>query len=178
MKLTKSLRDAFIRTVMDDVPETDYGEQQQLIATEWAVLIMPPKVRAVWDDKKLRHYIETHHYSQQLCFDDIGDGQQLWISGFYIPAPHDLHPQMSEATQRALYSLEVQAHKQSAHHRELREKLDSIVYGLTTTAALEKALPEFAKYLPKAATKADNLPAVANLVADFVKAGWPKEQAT
>ena len=39
-------------------------------------------------------------------------------------------------------------------------------------------LPEFAKYLPKAVAKTDNLPAVANLVADFVKAGWPKEQAT
>lgn len=177
MKLTNNLRAAFVRAVMDDVPETAYREQQQLIATNWAVSIMPPKVRAVWDDKKLRHYIEIHRYSQQLCFDDIGDGQQLWVNGFSIPAPHDLHPQMDEATQRALYSLEIHANEQAARRRELREKLSSIVYGLTTTAALEKALPEFVKYLPKAAAKTDNLPAVANLVADFVKAGWPKEQA-
>lgn len=138
---------------------------------------MPPKVRAVWDDKDLRHYIEVHHYLQQLCFDDIGDGQQLWVDGLYIPAPDALHPRMDEATQRALYSLKIHANEQAAHRRELRDKLSTIVYGLTTTTALEKALPEFAKYLPKAAAKTDNLPAVANLVTDFVKAGWPKEQA-
>lgn len=174
MKLTNHLRDAFVRAVMNDVPDTDYAAEQQRVATEWAVSIMPPKVRAVWDDKNLRHYIEAHHYSQQLCFDDIGDGQQLWVGGFSIPAPHDLHEQMDDATKRTLYTLEAQSNEQHRRRRELREKLGIIVYALTTTAALEKALPEFAKYLPKATSK--NLPAVANLVTDFVKAGWTKEQ--
>jgi hypothetical protein len=177
MKLTNSLRDTFIRAVMDDVPETDYEAEQQRIATEWAVSIMPPKVRAVWDNKNLRHYIQTHLFAQVLSFDDIGDGQPLSITGFYIPVPNDLHPQMDEATKRALYALEVQLHSQNARRRELRNKLRTTVYALTTTTALEKALPEFTKYLPKAVSKTENLPAVANLVTDFVKAGWPKEQA-
>jgi len=178
MKLTNSLRAAFIRAVMNDVPEADYAAEQQRIATEWAVSIMPPKVRAVWDDKDLRHYIELHYYSQLLQFDDIDDGRQLRVSDLYIPAPRDLHSQMYKNTQRTLYSLEILANEQAAHRHELYEKLRSLINGLTTTTALEKALPEFAKYLPKAVAKTDNLPAVANLVADFVKAGWPKEQAT
>ncbi len=176
MKLTNHIRNTFIRAVMDDVPSTDYGAEQQRVATDWAVSIMPLKVRAVWDDKKLRHYIEACSFSQRLYFDDINEGEQLWVSGFSIPAPHDLHEQMDDATKRTLYTLEAQSNEQHRRRRELREKLGIIVYALTTTAALEKALPEFAKYLPKATSKTENLPAVANLVTDFVKAGWTKEQ--
>lgn len=35
-------------------------------------------------------------------------------------------------------------------------------------------MPEAEKYLPKEAKSSTNVPAVANVVADLVKAGWPK----
>ena len=39
-------------------------------------------------------------------------------------------------------------------------------------------LPEFEKYLPADEQKAlRSVPVVANLVADFTKAGWPKDKA-
>ena len=46
MRLTNTLREAFIRAVMDDVPSIDYAEQEQKVATAWAVSIMPPYVYA------------------------------------------------------------------------------------------------------------------------------------
>lgn len=172
MKLTNHLRAAFVRAVMNDVPSVDYEAEQQRIATEWAVSIMPLAVRRVWDDKFMRHYVATYPYSQSLDFDDY----LLWVSGFEIPAPQDLHSKMPVDVQRLLYDLEAKEREQRAHCTELREKLYSIVAGITTTKGLEKALPEFAKYVPKDDKPTDNLPALANVVADFMKAGWPKEQ--
>ena len=47
--------------------------------------------------------------------------------------------------------------------------------GASTRKGLADALPEFEKYLPADEPAAvRSLPVVANVVADFVKAGWPK----
>ena len=44
-------------------------------------------------------------------------------------------------------------------------------------AAFVAKLPEFAHYLPaEDAPAGRSLPVVANLVTDFVKAGWPKDK--
>ena len=37
-----------------------------------------------------------------------------------------------------------------------------------------EAFPEFEKYLPSEAQPTKNLPALANVVADLSKLGWPK----
>jgi hypothetical protein len=48
---------------------------------------------------------------------------------------------------------------------------------VSTRKALVDLLPEFEKYLPADEAKAiASLPAVANVLSDFVKAGWPKNQ--
>lgn len=45
----------------------------------------------------------------------------------------------------------------------------------TTRKQAAEVLPEFEKYLPEDEPKAlRTLPALANVAADFVKAGWPK----
>jgi hypothetical protein len=54
--------------------------------------------------------------------------------------------------------------------------LKSVAYACTTRKQLEEALPEFSNYLPEEEAKAArDLPVVVNVVADFVKAGWPKK---
>ena len=53
-------------------------------------------------------------------------------------------------------------------------KLSAIVNGCTTLAQLKKLLPEFISYFPTEAEPTKNLPAVANMVADLSKLGWPK----
>lgn len=57
----------------------------------------------------------------------------------------------------------------------LQTRLKGVAYACTTRKQLEEALPEFSSYLPEEEAKAaKNLPAVANVLSDFVKAGWPK----
>jgi hypothetical protein len=52
--------------------------------------------------------------------------------------------------------------------------LKTVAFTCNTTVQLAEALPEFAKYLPKASAPTSNLPATDNLVKDFMAAGWPK----
>jgi Tfp pilus assembly protein PilO len=64
---------------------------------------------------------------------------------------------------------------QTSDRNTLSSKLQAAANSVATRKALVALLPEFEKYLPadkEAACK--NLPAVANLLADFSKAGWPK----
>lgn len=67
--------------------------------------------------------------------------------------------------------------EQKKVHRELETKLEGVAAACTTRKALVEMLPEFEKYLPadEATANKTNLPALANVVTDFVKAGWPKQ---
>ena len=61
MKLTNYMRDAFVRAVMDDVPEVDYKQQIRDTALKAAVEAMPAKLRAVWDDSALQDCVAMEH---------------------------------------------------------------------------------------------------------------------
>lgn len=64
---------------------------------------------------------------------------------------------------------------QETHRSDLERKLKAVAYSMTTRKALADALPEFAKYLPPDEPTATRmLPVVANVAAEFMKAGWPK----
>lgn len=68
---------------------------------------------------------------------------------------------------------------QKRRRKDLEAKLSAAAESCTTRKALADLLPEFAKYLPEdEAAACKTLPAVANIVADFTKAGWPKAKAT
>jgi len=52
-------------------------------------------------------------------------------------------------------------------------------YACTTTKQLRELLPEFDRYLPAEEEKTlRTLPVVQNIVADFVKAGWPAKKGS
>lgn len=60
---------------------------------------------------------------------------------------------------------------------ELKSRLQGVANACNTRKQLLEALPEFEAYLPAEEAKAaKNLPALANVLSDFVKAGWPKNQ--
>lgn len=171
MRLTKLMRQGIVSAIMQDVPEVDHEEQIKEELTTWAVSIMPPKVKAVWNDSALRHYIKTEYFSE--TFKDE-EGREFLIYGYHIPAPDDLHPQVPRDVQLRIIALEKLDREQGERSRELRSKLRGVIEGCTTTQQFVKQLPEFERYVPKEAASTKNLPALANLVTDFVKAGWPK----
>lgn len=162
MKLTNTIRDAFIRAAMNDVPSVDYDEQIRAIAMADIVDQLPPKVRAIWNDASLRHWIKT-------------DWNSYGGVSLTHPSFDRLETTLRDEARQKVDELKAAADDQARQRNELKRKLKGCAYSVTTRKALVALLPEFEKYLPADEPAAlRTLPVVANVVADFVKAGWPK----
>jgi hypothetical protein len=164
MRLTKTIREAFVRAAMDDVPKVDYQAKIHKLIQDDAISKLPPKIKAIAQDKELRHFLQTgSHY----------------IPGYWISNVRVMHPeyQRSPNVNTQVEALLVEAANQQERMSALKAKLTAAADAVTTRKALVDLLPEFEKYLPADESKAvASLPAVANVLSDFVKAGWPKNQ--
>lgn len=166
MKLTNNLRDAFINAVMADVPTVDYQQQIRNEADRMCREAMPPKLRALLKDPECEKWINRE-------FSVVGGVAMTFVC--YAPRDNKNCGMLKTHELQRLRDISDDLKAQDRARQELRGKLRSAAYSVTTRKALVSALPEFEKYLPPdepAACRA--LPAVANVVADFVKAGWPK----
>lgn len=163
MKLTKIIREAFVRSVMNDVPQVDYVKQYQKLYQDAALAAAPPEVRALYPKHKDWLLKEYHYFSYSA------------IPGFYCYGYRDFT--IAEAAQAALDRIEKAYVQQCESRQDLETKLTAVAQSCTTCKALAEALPEFEKYLPAEAVKGSNLPALANVMTDFMKAGWPKDRA-
>ena len=166
MKLTNYIRDAFIHAAMQDVPTIHYGELIQKQVLHEALAALPASVAKLYKDKNTRSFLKLEYY----YFGNIGT---------LIPCSHH------QSGKDSSFFDVVQINKllgldkeQSNKLHVLRSKLHAAAYGCSTRKQLLDLLPEFEKYLPADEAKAMkiNLPTVANIVGDFVKAGWPKNQ--
>jgi hypothetical protein len=158
MKLTNTMRDAFVRAAMDDVPTTDFSEQRAKVLQDEARERLPVKVRAIFDDKELRAYIGTKY-----------------VHGSCVYAAPDYEP--TAATLKKIESIRAKEKAQSQRNSELRQKLRAVAYSVSTRKALADSLPEFSKYLPADEPAAiRTVPAIRDVMTDFVKAGWPKDK--
>jgi hypothetical protein len=169
MRLTNNLRDAILRTIMDDVPFIEYDEQIKELIQKRAVAKLPPLVKRVYDDAALRGYLKLEQYSYQF------DYQGVDFYGWFSHVGDKV--ELTDEDKFEITRLETLSNVQASVKNELRSKVSGILRGMTTTQAFVKALPEFEKYVPKDQEATKNLPALANLVSDFVKAGWPKGKA-
>ena len=165
MKLTNYIRDAFIRSVMADVPSVDYDEQISKAFREAAVSLMPPKLRAMLKDKDCEPFINYEYRGTKSMRRNLSVPSSRHSEDFKLPAD----------AVAAIDALIDKSAAQSVQRSDLERKIRGVAYGVTTRKALADALPEFVKYLPADEPAAiRQLPVVANVVADFVKAGWPK----
>jgi hypothetical protein len=166
MKLTNYTRDAFITSVMDDVPKIDYHEAYRAAFLEAYIPTLPKVVQDMWASNATRPYLALT--SARGC----GSSFSVPTNDRYgeIPTP-------AAATDK-LAAL-VAAHNAQKQARDaLRVNLKGAAYGCTTTKALRELLPEFDRYLPAEIEKTSRqLPVVQNIMADFVKAGWPAKKA-
>ena len=161
MRLTNYMRDAFVSAAMHDVPWEDFGDQIQTLLIKAAVSYLPPKVRALYDDPATRDFIR--HTQLPYGFNYT-----------YVPGLGAL----PVGTQEKYDGLKEKQKEQDTRLYGLRRQLHGVAYSARTRKALVALLPEFEKYLPaddSAACK--TLPAIANVMADFAKAGWPKDKA-
>ena len=166
MKLTVSDKDAFVSAVMADVPSIDYAAEMWKLVEPHVVAQMPLKIKAVYEDKDLRGCLQN-------C--KVFLPSHIWV--IYQPIGQDFRPEKDAALWEQLVALDNLHVEQENARRVLHSKLCVAIRSLKTLAQLKKALPEFEKYMPTEVTATPNLPALANLVTEFTKAGWPKSRA-
>lgn len=166
MRLTKNDRKAFIAAVMKDVP-SKLGEieaQAQALHIEDALTVMPEELRALYTDERCRKFITHAKANSQAAG--------------YIEVPHhDRYGWRNICDPARAKKEEVFDQAYSAERKrlaELHEKLENAVAGCSTLKALKAALPEFEKYMPAERKPTTTALVVANVVADFAAAGWPK----
>lgn len=162
MRLTNTLRDAFVRAAMADVPQIDYKEKLNALALKAAKEVMPTAVRAAYD--RYPAYFETHY---KRIGNQIDYSLQHTV---FVP----MVGEFSDTVNAEAAVLKAADNEQAKKMYALEQKLKGVAASVTTRKALVEALPEFEKYLPPAEVKTSGLPALANLVSDFVEAGWPK----
>jgi hypothetical protein len=160
MKLTNTIRDAFVRAAMDDVPSIDYSEKIRAEAVKAAVEMLPLRAKAAWNDKDSRPFVHSFYRS-------IGN------TGVNLPGTGE--SKAVDKVREACAALVEAEGKQNEQRAALKSRLRAVAYSVSTRKALADALPEFEKYLPAdEAAALRTVPVIANVVAEFVQAGWPK----
>jgi hypothetical protein len=151
MKITKYEKESIIRAIMHDVPCTPDSVLKADIQNAFVAAMSAP----------IQKLYKTHPKALRT------DHVPSWDSGMgyrveFIVGDADVKAVMKPFVAK-------KEERDSAH-----TKLSAIVNGCNTLAQLKKLLPEFTSYFPSEAAPTKNLPAVANMVADLSKLGWPK----
>lgn len=167
MKLNENLRRGFVRAAMLDVPTIDYDEQIRDLVTKYYVEHLPPAVRRVCDDHAIRHHVALYTITVIP-----------WELSVAAPsgAPVEFKD-LPEVLRSQIEPLLAARKEQEDCVKQLEKKLRQAVYGCSTVNMLKKQLPEFAKYLPSKETEPEYPVAVANLVTEFMQAGWPASKS-
>lgn len=159
MRFTVMLRDAFVRQVMGDVPQTDYKELIRSEVNKQAEAYR--RAAGITPDMHER----LMHRSTNNIFGDV------WCTTFALLNQEVIKiqglPQIAE--------WEKLGDAQTEKLRELESTLRAALESCSTVKKVAERFPEFEKYLPKEEPSSANLPALANVVTSFVKAGWPKD---
>jgi hypothetical protein len=154
MKLTKYEKEAIIRAIMQDVPCTPDGMLRVEIQKAFVAAMSAPIQKLYKTHPKA---LRTDHVSSW----DSGMSYRMEFVVGDADVTKTIEPFVAKKKERD------DAHK----------KLSAIVNGCNTLAQLKKMLPEFVSYFPTEAEPTKNLPAIANMVADLSKLGWPKGKA-
>jgi len=171
MRLTKSDKEAFVRSVMDDVPSVDYDEQVRSKMKAWGLESLPEDLRPL--AKKYPDYFEARHVNTPSHCPSVSiicNPNWNW-SGFKGQEPEP--EKYAELT-----AISVEAEAQEETREAIRRKMTGLINDCSTLKVALARLPEFEKYLPaeRDGTGVVNLP-VANVVTELMNLGWPKEVA-
>lgn len=166
MRLTNTMREAFVRAAMQDVPCVDYGNKiRDAVNKEIAKAKKKAGIAGV-DDSRL-----SENWSTYVRNSDGSAGTSFSARGLLKEERKAIE------TNPALVAMQDAFGEQEKQHTALRDKLTGAINACATRKQAAEALPEFEKYLPADDPRAlRSLPALANVAADFVKAGWPKGQ--
>lgn len=165
MRLNNLIRDSFVRAAMQDVPKVDHQAQAAAIVRKAVAEIFGEEFPGIdFQKAQASGWLEKRGVSLPGP-----------LKAIYMASPrYDLLEKRKEIWD-TLISIAAQSKAQTQRIEHLTGQLRSAAYACTTRKQLVEALPEFEKYLPEDEAKAvRTLPALANVAAEFIKAGWPK----
>lgn len=159
MKIDKYTRQAIVKAIMADVPRPDKAKRRTDLQAA-IVKAMSPAVRKVF--KESPGALKTHYFGD-LIYDSLNWGSRDLVVG--------------DVAKEKLDELAKPYKNEDDAIRAAHDKLVFAIEGCTTRKSLMNRLPEFEKYYPtEEAPMSKSLPALANVMADLSKLGWPKGQ--
>jgi hypothetical protein len=165
MRLNNSIKQAFIKSVLDDSSLVDYNTQISDRVKQYFYQIAPAEVKKVYDNPKTKKYVGQNCVSLYYGSEYLG-----WFSSPLIPM--DCVVTDMDFLAEIDY-LKKQENEQQKKRWDLETKLRGVIDSFTTVKTAREALPEFAKYLPEIdGSRCKTLPAIAGLVADLQNIGW------
>lgn len=165
MRLNNSIKQAFVKSVLDDSALVDYTTQINDRVKKYFYDIAPADVKKVYDNPKTQKYIANNSVSMNYGSEYLG-----WFNSPLIPV--DCIVTDMDLLAELAY-LKKQENEQQKKRWELETKLRGVIDSFTTVKTAREALPEFAKYLPEVdGSRCKTLPAIAGLVADLQNIGW------
>lgn len=157
MNLTKFHKQAIVRAIMQDTPPLDRAK--------WATEIKDAIVKAM--SPEVRKLYKTKPHALRTASVPYTDMHRHWGDGTIV----------GDVTAAQIKEITAPYAKIIEERREMENKLTAAFEGIRTLKQAESTFPEFKKYYPTEAQPTKNLPALANVVADLSKLGWPKGTA-
>jgi len=155
MRLNKWDKQAIVRAILADVPKIDKRKRkEELQAT--IVKAMSPEARKLY--KNCPEALRTYHMGSLI--DDSN-----WNSREII---------IGDVKEAVITELKKPYEEEDRKYRDVACSLKGAIEACTSLKQLNDRLPEFKKYFPTEEKPVANLPALANVVADLSKLGWPK----
>jgi len=154
MNLDKYTKQAIVTAIMQDVPKIDTEARAKAIK-EAIIKAMSPEVRKLYKTKP-----EALRQASVAYADEYGRWSHNAIVG--------------DVSDEKIKEIVAPYKKEEDERADMKRKLTHAFEGIRTLKAALKAFPEFKKYMPTEAEPTKNLPALANVVADLSKLGWPK----
>jgi hypothetical protein len=161
MKIDKYTKQAIVRAIMNDVPKPDKAKRRADLQAA-IVKAMSPAVRKVF--KESPGALRTSYFGD-LTYDSTSWGTRELVVG--------------DVTDVALEELAAPYKAEDEARLDVHRKLEGAINSCSTRKQLMDRMPEFEKYYPaEDAPMSKNLPALANVMADLSKLGWPKKPGT
>lgn len=156
MKLTKYQKESIVRAIKNDIPTPDKKKRRDA-AQAAVVKIMSPECRKIFN--RMPTALASMHVGDTL-YDGCSWGTREVVVG--------------DADRDKIKAILKPYEDEDKKRYETINSLSAAILSCGTLAALMKTFPEFEKYYPTEEQPTKNLPALANVVADLTKLGWPK----
>lgn len=155
MKFTKLTKQAIVRAIIQDIPPID-KEARALAINAAIVKAMSPEVRKLF---------KTYPAALRTASVEYTNPFRQWGNDVTV----------GDVTKEKITEIIKPYETQEQERKNAQHKLVAAFEGINTLKQALATFPEFKKYYPTEAEPTKNLPALANVMADLSKLGWPKK---